>query len=283
MLLAYLATGGSVEDWREGREAEVYEWLADSPEDDAPKVLKLFFGDRPLDHAKRELAISQTVKSAGAAIPATFGDVVEHDGRYGVIFERIHGTDLLASLASRPWRAGSIGQKSGKIHAELHRSMPVGLHPLKDLLKQQITDARELTNSEKEQLLERLLRLPDGDRPYHGDFHPGNILVGDDGRLTVIDWVNAGVGDPIADVARSQLLLSVGWRAVPQRSVRLLGRWVAWYLLRSYTKSYFAESGADQSDVDRWRTVIAAARLSEHIPEETKHVLKLVRSGLAQA
>lgn len=267
----------------EGREAEIYSWRPGGRDAEVPQVLKLFFGDRSLGHANRELAISAAVKAAGAPTPAVFGDVVEHGGRYGIVYERVYGTDMLNILSTRPWKTGTLGRELGVIHARIHQARPAGLPPLKDALERKIADARELTESEKSRVLSLLADLPDGDRPYHGDLHPGNIIVREDGQPVIIDWANAAAGDPMADVARSQLLMTVGWRAAPQRVTRLLGRWFSAWLLREYLKSYFAASGADPAGVARWQTVIAAARLGEYIPAETKHVAMLVRSGLAQA
>ncbi len=39
----------------------------------------------------------------------------------------------------------------------------------------------------------------------HGDFWPGNILWKDGQLVAVIDWEDAGLGDPLADVANSRL------------------------------------------------------------------------------
>jgi aminoglycoside phosphotransferase (APT) family kinase protein len=39
----------------------------------------------------------------------------------------------------------------------------------------------------------------------HGDFWPGNILWKDGQLVAVIDWEDAAVGDPLADVANSRL------------------------------------------------------------------------------
>ena len=35
----------------------------------------------------------------------------------------------------------------------------------------------------------------------HGDVHPGNVRVGEDGRVVLIDWGRARVGSPLEDVA----------------------------------------------------------------------------------
>jgi aminoglycoside phosphotransferase (APT) family kinase protein len=39
----------------------------------------------------------------------------------------------------------------------------------------------------------------------HGDFWPGNILWKDGQLVAIIDWEDAGLGDPLADVANSRL------------------------------------------------------------------------------
>jgi aminoglycoside phosphotransferase (APT) family kinase protein len=39
----------------------------------------------------------------------------------------------------------------------------------------------------------------------HGDFWPGNILWKDKQLVAVIDWEDAALGDPLADVANSRL------------------------------------------------------------------------------
>lgn len=39
----------------------------------------------------------------------------------------------------------------------------------------------------------------------HGDYWPGNILWKEDKLVSIIDWEDAGLGDPLADLANSQL------------------------------------------------------------------------------
>jgi len=266
----------------EGREAEVIEWH-ESHSTDVPKVLKLFLKGYSSQDAQRELAISAAVKVAGGSVPAVFGDVIEHDGRYGVVFERILGTDMLDSLSSRPWNTRDVGRSLGKLHARLHEARPLGLASMKDGLERKISAARELTVQEKGRVIEQLVALPDGDRPCHGDFHPGNVIIRDDDQPVIIDWANAAVGDPMADVARSRLLIETASLSAPKWIVRVLGRWLSTWFDRSYADAYFEASGADPAGVARWRTVIAAARLAEYIPQETEYVVGVVRSRLANA
>lgn len=67
----------------------------------------------------------------------------------------------------------------------------------------------------------------------HRDFHPLNIIRGAAGPV-VIDWSNAGEGDPLADIAFSQVILATSdadfprWLESIARAVRR--RFVAAYL-----------------------------------------------------
>ncbi len=67
----------------------------------------------------------------------------------------------------------------------------------------------------------------------HGDFHPLNIMLGATGPV-VIDWSNGGEGDPMTDVAFSQVILATsdadfpGWLEWFARAVRK--RFVGAYL-----------------------------------------------------
>ena len=54
----------------------------------------------------------------------------------------------------------------------------------------------------------------------HGDFHPENILLRDDGTAFVIDWPNTDISDYRLDLAWTQLLLGTEWTLELQDSVR---------------------------------------------------------------
>lgn len=43
----------------------------------------------------------------------------------------------------------------------------------------------------------------------HGDFWPGNTLWRDGGLAAVIDWEDAGYGDPLADLANGRLEIAM--------------------------------------------------------------------------
>ena len=68
----------------------------------------------------------------------------------------------------------------------------------------------------------------------HGDFHPLNIILAADGPV-VIDWSNGGEGDPMSDVAFSQVILATSDADFP-RWLESVGRAVRRRFVGAYLK-----------------------------------------------
>lgn len=265
-----------------GWEATVFEW---EDESSPKKALKLFNESRTETAVREEHELSKRLQAEGVNMPAVFGDVVEVDGRFGIIFERVFGPTMIDLIASRPWKIRSIAHQLADIQIDLNAKKPKGLPELKQFLFGQIDTSEQLSEGDKGAALAILESLPNGDRLCHGDFHPGNILMRDGNARdpVIIDWGNAATGDPLADLARSQLLITIGWRLLPRRRDRYLARFAVTLLSRWHQSRYLSASGLGTANLVKWRTVIAAARLNEEIPAEREPLLKVVRAGLAQA
>ena len=67
----------------------------------------------------------------------------------------------------------------------------------------------QLDDNLRYELMTRLDGMPKHTKLCHGDFDPSNIIVGNDGKWYVVDWVHASQGNASADVARTYLLLSL--------------------------------------------------------------------------
>lgn len=149
------------------------------------RVVKLFrpgFEAQAAGEARRARALA----AAGVPCPAVH-ELLEIDGRIGIVFDRVHGRSALGR------RDGAA--ITARVHVDLHDVIaPEDLPRLVDTLAE-----RGITG------------LPDGDRVYHGDFHPGNILH-DGAGWSVIDWSDAHRAHPAADVACS--ILAIGYRGL---------------------------------------------------------------------
>lgn len=240
-----------------GREAEVHAWGDDA-------VVKLYrpgFGGH-----RAEAAALATLDGHGVA-PKLI-EIVDRDGRTGLVLERLDGTDMLSRLQAQPWRVlGLAGALAGS-HLAVHRvRAPADLPALRQVLAARIHDAF-MPSHLRDYALRVLGGLPDGDRLCHGDYHPGNVLVATD-RVAVIDWANAARGTPEADHARTMLLLR--WAdPLPDttrvaRALITTGRSV---FAHGYARAYRAGSSQPLRQVSSWLVVHAAARLAEGIEVE---------------
>jgi tRNA A-37 threonylcarbamoyl transferase component Bud32 len=256
----------------QGRTAEVYAWN--------DQVLKLFVEGFPAEWIHAEAEATRVAHQAGLSAPAV-GEIVQVDGRTGIIYERVDGASMLQTFAARPWTFLSAVRRFVELQVTMHECAGPGLPSQRERLRGAIWAAPRLTVGVKEQVLQALDRLPDGDAICHGDYHPDNVIVASQG-LVVIDWMNATRGNPLADVARTSLACRVG--AVPPRASRLV-RWStrlgqgAFHTL--YLREYFARQPFDREQLEAWIPVVAAARLAERISEEEDRLVTLVEASFA--
>ena len=230
-----------------------------------PLVLRIKPGADQLTEAQREADIQTWAADAGLSVPRVLLVVEpgEPFDRPGQVMERALGGTMLEAFSSAPWRARTLLRRLGGLHAELHSTPITGFPDGDDLLDRRLalvrSTAEQLEHTDLRRALDDVERLAPRLRGWspavcHGDFHPLNVLVGDD-ELHLIDWTDAGVGDPNGDVARTLLLFSVAWitadNAVERTALKALGP----VLSRIYRSAYAAERPIDDERVALWTPV----------------------------
>ncbi|MGW5973432.1 phosphotransferase [Streptomyces sp. NPDC055186] len=138
--------------------------------------------------AELEARVMAHVAAYGCPVPKVY----EINGP-DMVLERLTGPTMLDVLARRPWRVGSLSRTLGGLHDRLHTV------PAPEWLPRRFATAGD-------------------DRVLHLDLHPGNVMLTRRGPV-VIDWSNAGAGDPAADVAMT--LVTVDSAEVPGLAARL--------------------------------------------------------------
>jgi uncharacterized protein (TIGR02172 family) len=257
----------------EGRTAQVYAW--------GPRhALKLYYDWWPTGNIEYEAQVGRAVHAAGVPSPAV-GEIVQVDGRRGLVYERIEGQSMSDLLLAEPHRLEELALTFARLHAEMHRPAPDnGLpHQRTKLLRHiELASPVPLAAELKEKVLGLVQGLPDGDVVCHGDLHPGNVLLSPRGPVA-IDWENASLGNPLADVARTSLLLETAHFYLPHTPdypsiVEAVGLFRQLYL-----QAYCTLTGADFDLISAWRVPLAAARLHEGIDEEEMYLLGIVAQG----
>src|SRR5437879_4713582 len=128
--------------------SDVYAW-------GAGRVLKLFHVAMPADRAEREFRATRAVHAAGLPAPAAY-ELVERDGRRGIVLERIDGLSVFDYTQRRPWAIFKAIRLVAELHAQINRcSAPPELPPQRDWIASRIHSVPDMNESERSAALQR--------------------------------------------------------------------------------------------------------------------------------
>jgi serine/threonine protein kinase len=243
-------------------------------------VLKLYKPTFPRKAIDDEFQIGLTLNHLGLDIPKTY-EIVDLNGNKGIVLDYISGSSMLENLASKPWLVFSYSKHMARLHFKMHTTPIVknqSISFLKESLADKIARVSLLSLEEKNAILSHLSALKDGSSICHGDFHPDNIIISSDGLVTV-DWITATIGNPMADVARTWLLLTRG--TLPENKTALeifLAKNLRDLFCRGYIREYQKLSNFASAEFEKWKLPVAAARLIENVSDlENQSLLSLIR------
>ncbi len=256
-----------------GRTAEVYAW-------EDGWVLKLFHDWFPEEAVRTEARLARAVQASGLHVPAV-GEILEIGDRLGLPYQRVHGSSILELVRAKPWTLPRFSRLLAELQAGMHDSDTVtGLPPQRQRLENKIHHAQGLSPELKAAALEALAAMPQGAQLCHGDFHFDNVLMTADGPV-VIDWIDATLGRPLADVARSSVII-LGILAPGSAANWVEKVMVSWHH-RIYLRHYFRLRPGREEEYRAWRPIVAAARMSEGITELQDWLGSQVKKGLGSA
>jgi uncharacterized protein (TIGR02172 family) len=247
-----------------GRTASVYEWGGN-------EVLKLFNKGENMGNEAENCRI---INSLGIPSPQVVG-TIEIDGCHGIIFERVSGVTMTRMIEPNRENLAKYAKLLAELHTEIN-SHRVNIAPnLRKELVNKIGFIRKIDRIKRNKIIEMLNELPEDNSICHYDFHPDNVIISQRGPV-IIDWANVLVGNPLADVARTSLILKS--HAVPP------GEYPDWlddrngrlYFHDIYLNEYLKLNNIDAADLEPWTIPMAAVRLGEEIPEEEQQLMDLL-------
>lgn len=254
----------------QGRTAEIYAW-------GEQQVLKLYLDWCPRNWIEEEFQTSRAAQSAGLPVPAV-GEIVELDGRIGIIFERIEGPLMIDQLKAKFWQASKFARQLADLQAAIHGCATPALPSQRQRLEYTIRSVKNLPEDLRAAVLESLHRLPDGDSLCHGDLHPENILFSERGPV-ILDWMTAARGNPLADVARTSLILRLG-ESPPGMLTRQIVDLIRRRFHAAYIHRYMELRQVSRHDIQAWELPVAAGRMCEDIPNERAQLRAIVEAGV---
>jgi len=170
------------------------------------KVCKLFYQGYPEEAVEREYRNAKEVERLGFPVPKVV-EIVESEGRTGIVYEKIVGKSMLECIFENPGEADAYLEQFVHLQKEWLKDVPkqsASVLSYKEYLKVLIKgDGQSVEVS----LLDEINSLPEGDMLLHGDFHPGNIMITPEHRYVIIDFMNVCRGPALYDIARTYVLL----------------------------------------------------------------------------
>ncbi len=246
---------------RGGVSAQVTALEIERSDGQTQKMLVRRHGARDLTHnpriAANEFKLLRLVRSLGLAVPEPY--YLDQSGEifptpYLVIeyiegkteFAPAHLPDLLQSAATHLARIHQVD--SSKL--DLSFLPQLAQRYAENVREQPATVDKSLGEGPLRDALEAAWPLPQHNTSVllHGDFWPGNLLWKDGQLVAIIDWEDAAVGDPLADLANSRLeiLWAFGIEA-----------------MQNFTRQYQSLTALDFTNLSDWDLCAALRRIAQ--------------------
>lgn len=187
-------------------------------------------------------------------------EVTQIDGKWALVIEYKEGKTLEAMMKEDPENIEKYMSDFVDLQLEIHAKKAPHLNKLKDKLTAQINSLKDLDATQRYELLTRLESMPKHTKVCHGDFNPSNVIVGEDGKMTVIDWAHASQGNASADAAMTYLLFALK----DQKTADL------------YMKLFCKKSDTARQYVEQWLPIVAASQLEKDNELEKEFLMKWI-------
>ncbi len=220
---------------------------------DGDKTIKLFVENYSKADILNEALIQSRVEENTDLKISRLQEVTKINERWALITEYVEGTPLDVLMKEHPEKEEEYLEFFVNVQMEvLSKRVPL-LNRTKDKYRRKITDATNIDDTTKYELLQRLEGMKNHNKLCHGDFIPSNIIIKENGDYAIIDWSHATVGNASGDVANTFLIFSMTGKTE---------------LAEKYVDLYCEKTGTDKKEIQRWIPIVAAVRKTYNKPEE---------------
>lgn len=227
---------------------------------DGDKVVKVFDKQYPKSDILNEALNQSRVEETGLNIPKVEG-VSMVDGKWAIIVDFIEGKTMQQLMDENPDQLEAYMEQFVDLQLEVHSKKAPLLNKLKDKMNSKISKTEgTLDATTRYELHTRLESMPKHTKVLHGDFNPSNIIVGNDGKLYILDWSHATQGNASADAARTYLLFALK----NQEKADL------------YLSLFCKKSDTAKQYVQQWLPIVAASQLTKGIEAERDFLLQWI-------
>ena len=226
---------------------------------DGDKTVKVFEKHYSKANVLNEALNQARIEETGLNIPK-IKEVRMIDGKWAIVSEFIKGKTLAQLMSENPEKKSEYLNQFVDLQIEMHSQKAPLLGKLKDKMNRKISEA-DIDATTRYELHTRLESMPKHNKVCHGDFHPSNIIITDDGTAYIIDWSHATQGNASADVARTYLLF-----------------WLEGDIdgAKEYLKLFCEKSNTARQYIEKWMPIVAASQSVKGNEKEREFLLSWV-------
>lgn len=209
-------------------------------------IVKVFAETHPKSDVFNEALLTARIEETELDIPKVKG-VIQIDGKWAIEIEYKEGKTLEEMMQSDRSNVDKYMSDFVDLQIKVHSQRSPLLKGMKDKITRQINSLKILDATTRYELLTRLESMPKHNKVCHGDFNPSNVIVGKNGKMTVVDWAHATQGNASADAAMTYLLF-----ALKDQEIADL-----------YLNMFCKKSDTARQYVQQWLPIVAAAQLAK--------------------
>ena len=228
---------------------------------DENKIIKLFINSHPKSNVLNEALNQARVEEFSNLNVPRLLEVTKVEDSWALVSEYVEGKTISALMKEYPEKIDHFLDLFVKVQlVVLENEVPM-LNRIKEKFREKLENCDNIDENTKYELLQRLEGMKNHKKLCHGDFHPSNVIVQENGCVYVIDWAHVTQGNASADVARTYLLFCMDGKDE---------------LANKYLDLFEKMSGIEKREVQRWIPIVAATQLSKGKPEEQEFLSKWV-------
>lgn len=220
---------------------------------DNDKTIKLFVENYSKADILNEALNQARVEEGTTLNVPKLLEVTRIDGRWGLVSEHIEGTPLNKLMEEHPEKEEEYLNLFVDTQIKiLSNSVPL-LNRIKDKFRRKLSNAVNIDENTRYELMQRLEGMKNHTKLCHGDFNPSNVIIKENGEVYVIDWSHVTQGNASADAARTFLLFSIEGKSE---------------LAEKYINLFSEKSGIEKTNIQRWIPIVAATQMTKGKEEE---------------
>lgn len=224
------------------------------------QIVKVFNADKPASDVLNEALNLARVTESGVKTPHVV-EVSQVEGAgWALVTEKVPGVTLEQKMEEDPSRFYEYLEQFVDLQISIHQLHNQLLPRQKDKYGRMIDSLDGLNATTRYNLQERLNGMRRHRRICHGDFSPSNVIVSEDGTLSVCDWAHATQGSPAADAAMTYLLFAMKDQQQAE----------------AYLELYCDRADEPMQVVRQWMSIVAASELARKRGDQKEFLMRWI-------